>query len=606
MRLMRMTVGTKLYAGFGVVLVLLLAMAGVAIWATSSMAGAAQRVRADSAKAEAADSVRGFAAYIHESQTRFVLTRNASYADHEGDVADFQRALRTLASLSVSRSDRERLARIRSAFATVTHYDAVLHAEVAAGRVAQAVSVVQGPANDASDALYNAADYYRVAADRAETAAASSLDSTRALARAILIAVVAAAVLFALACALLLTRSITRPLAQVMRAMRSLDEHDLADLGAGIQAISRGDLTLSAGRFTEPIRTERVDEFGAMIKTFDKMLDKTSESLGAYNDMRETLADMLREVSKSAASVSDASVQMASTSQENGRAATDIARAIEDVAHGAERQAQMIDSARASVQEATALVRASSEQAGQTAQLAARARETAQHGLSAAAHADEAMRSVKDSSQVVSGAIGELAARSEEIGAIVQAIAAIAEQTNLLALNAAIEAARAGEHGRGFAVVADEVKKLAGESQVATREISGLIGAIQAETARTVTLVDEGARQIADGTAVVDQAREAFLALGRAVDDIATGVEQIAAAAEQASQSTATTQQSIGEAAVVAERSSAATEEVSSSTEQTSASTQQIAASAAEMADSAATLRRLVAHFQVDLAGPTR
>ena len=82
----------------------------------------------------------------------------------------------------------------------------------------------------------------------------------------------------------------------------------------------------------------------------------------------------------------------------------------------------------------------------------------------------------------MSDAIGELAAKSEQIGAIVQTITGIAEQTNLLALNAAIEAARAGEQGRGFAVVAEEVRKLAEESQHAAHEISELIGAIQEET----------------------------------------------------------------------------------------------------------------------------
>jgi methyl-accepting chemotaxis protein len=94
----------------------------------------------------------------------------------------------------------------------------------------------------------------------------------------------------------------------------------------------------------------------------------------------------------------------------------------------------------------------------------------------------------------VTGAIGELAAKSEQIGAIVATITAIAEQTNLLALNAAIEAARAGEQGRGFAVVAEEVRKLAEESQRAAAEISTLIGAIQVETRKTPSRSSKTAR----------------------------------------------------------------------------------------------------------------
>ena len=97
-------------------------------------------------------------------------------------------------------------------------------------------------------------------------------------------------------------------------------------------------------------------------------------------------------------------------------------------------------------------------------------------------------------------------------------ITEIAEQTNLLALNATIEAARAGEYGRGFAVVADEVRKLAEESQRAAHEISELIGAIQDETSKAVTVVEAGAERTADGAAVVEQTREAFLTIGQAVE----------------------------------------------------------------------------------------
>ena len=121
------------------------------------------------------------------------------------------------------------------------------------------------------------------------------------------------------------------------------------------------------------------------------------------------------------------------------------------------------------------------------------------------------MQSVRTSSQAVTDAIRELAAKSEQIGTIVQTITGIAEQTNLLALNAAIEAARAGEQGRGFAVVAEEVRKLAEDSQHAAHEISELIGAMQAETTKAVEVVEDGAQRTQDGAAVVEHTREAFL-----------------------------------------------------------------------------------------------
>ena len=199
----------------------------------------------------------------------------------------------------------------------------------------------------------------------------------------------------------------------------------------------------------------------------------------------------------------------------------------------------------------------------------------------------------------VSAAIRGLADKSEQVGQIVQTITGIAEQTNLLALNAAIEAARAGEHGRGFAVVADEVRKLAEESQGAAQEISQLIGAIQAETSHAVQVVEDGAVRTQDGATVVEQTREAFLKIGSSLDDMAGRIEQIAAAAQQVAASAQSMQENVGEVAAVAEESSAATEEVSAATQETSASAEQISSSAQELSSNAEQLNELVAQFKL-------
>jgi methyl-accepting chemotaxis protein len=226
--------------------------------------------------------------------------------------------------------------------------------------------------------------------------------------------------------------------------------------------------------------------------------------------------------------------------------------------------------------------RASAEQ---TAEAAANAREVAQRGVESAGEADGAMRAVRESSEAVSAAMRELAGKSEQIGGIVETITGIAGQTNLLALNAAIEAARAGEQGRGFAVVAEEVRKLAEESQRAAQSIAGLVAEIQAETRNATDVVDEGTRRTEGGVATVEQAREAFLAIGQAVEDMTVRIEQIAFAT--------------GEVASVAEQSSASAEQVSASTQQTSASTQEIAATAQEFARTAEELDQLVAGFRL-------
>jgi methyl-accepting chemotaxis protein len=194
------------------------------------------------------------------------------------------------------------------------------------------------------------------------------------------------------------------------------------------------------------------------------------------------------------------------------------------------------------------------------------------------------MAAVNDSTVQVTEAIGTLAAKSEQIGGIVDTITGLADQTNLLALNAAIEAARAGDQGRGFAVVAEEVRKLAEQSQEAAGKISGLIGEIQSETERVVSVVGTASERTQQGTEIVEQARQAFTAIDRAVADVTTKVGEIA--------------QATGEVASVAQQTSASTEQVSASTQETSASAEELAASAQELAATATTLEGLVSRFK--------
>jgi methyl-accepting chemotaxis protein len=336
---------------------------------------------------------------------------------------------------------------------------------------------------------------------------------------------------------------------EVSRLGRSLDMAvgSLRTLADSSQRVAAGDLTV----VVEP-RSE-ADRLGV-----------------AFAAMVENLRGIVAEVTTTAQAISSSTNQMASTSADAGRAVGEIARAVEDVAQGAQRQVMMIDETRGS--------------ADQAAGIANDAQSVAREGVESADKAGTAMEALQESSTAMTTAMGSLQEKIVRIGGMVTTITAIADQTNLLALNAAIEAARAGEQGRGFAVVAEEVRKLAEECQGAASQIADLIGQIQTETSRAVDVVEDGGRRTAEGVEVVGQARESFLRLGGAVDEMASMIGRIAAAT--------------AEVASVTEQSSASAEEVSASTQETSASAEQIAVSARSLAETAVLLTEAVDRFQ--------
>ncbi len=570
------SIGSKLGASFALVVVLLLGLCGVASWGLSQTTSVSQRIdRSVTPRLIAVDDVRSAAGDMHFSETRAVFDGTASARDDfMGDHATFVADLRTLRGLATDAAGRAALRRVDAAVATADSVDTKMFALLSSGHRAQAVALMNGRADDASDGIVGALTAYRSSLKASEQRLAASAGSTATTVRwaVVLFALVEVAVATALA--VVHTRRISGGTRRILRAAEGIAS---GDLDQDVESTSRDEIGQTSRAFQDMVRylQETADSVtrvaqGDLTVTVEPKSDR--DVLGAaVAEMIAALRGIIAQVTTAASEMSAASQELTATSGETSRAVDEITRAVQEVAEGAERQVQMVQTTR--------------NLAAESATAAEQASTVASEGIGAAEQATDAMGVVKRSSAEVVEAIGELANRSDRIGGIVETITAIAGQTNLLALNAAIEAARAGEQGRGFAVVAEEVRKLAEESRRAAEQISALVGEIQVETKRTVGAVTEGATRSDDGATIVAEARVAFGQIGVAVEDMSHRIERIAVASS--------------EVAAVAEQSSAATEQVSASAEQTNAAVQQISASSQQLAATAQSLERLVSHFRL-------
>jgi methyl-accepting chemotaxis protein len=323
-----------------------------------------------------------------------------------------------------------------------------------------------------------------------------------------------------------------------------------------------------------PIR-EGVENLAKMAKG-DLTVRITSEYKGDHQLIKNslnTLAESLNNALKDVSSAIDATAS----------ASNQISSSTDEMASGANSQAQQTADVAGGVEEMTKTILENTKNATHAADAAKEAGDKAAEGGKVVLKTIEGMNKISEVVKKSAETVHALGKSSDQIGEIAQVIDDIADQTNLLALNAAIEAARAGEQGRGFAVVADEVRKLAERTTKATKEIASMIRQIQTDTANAVNSMEEGTREVERGKEMANRAGSSLNEIVNASQKVLDIIAQVAAASEEQS--------------TTAEEISRNIEAISSASQQSEAGTHQIAQAAEDLTRLTLNLESLISKF---------
>jgi len=471
----------------------------------------------------------------------------------------------------------------------------------------------------------------------------------------LMIGLMVAAAIIAFGIGIYLARSISKAAGQMVATAEEIARKDLCTLAMATAAMAEGDLTQTISFQVREVNYKSNDEMGELAQAFNLMVNSLQRTGLSFSQMMQRLRESVGKISQNAKELMAASEQLATAANQTGLATTQIANTMQQIARGATQQSESISRTANSMAQMSQAIEGVSKGAqdqtlavthviGTTGQItnaieqvssnaesgtkgSALAAKVAREGALTVSATLTSMQNIQTKVHASAKKVQEMGERSEQIGTIVEMIEDIASQTNLLALNAAIEAARAGEQGKGFAVVADEVRKLAERASGATREIGGLVKDIQTTVADAVTAMQAGSAEVETGVSQANLAGNALSEILSTAEEVNRQVKEIASSARHMSSlsgelvsathsvssvveqnNSATAEMDAGSSemniaieniASVSEENSAAVEEVSASAEEMSAKVAEVNASAHDLAKMAESLMEIVVQFKL-------
>ncbi|EIT84826.1 methyl-accepting chemotaxis protein [Fictibacillus macauensis ZFHKF-1] len=352
-----------------------------------------------------------------------------------------------------------------------------------------------------------------------------------------------------------------------------------------LQRINKHTRSLAEGDFTTLLPVNTKDEFGQMTVHF--------------NEMTQQMQAILSHVTMNIQHVAATAEQLSASAAFSSQATQQIAQSVQEISAGSEQQLETMEGGNRQMDEVARHITTIKDRQEQLSEASSKASTASKTGGQALQKVVTQIQVIQQKAEHTADLISALNEQAKLIDTNAQAITDIAQQTNILSLNAAIEASRAGEHGKGFSVVADEVRKLAEETAIASNKIHSTIDRIQKDAIQAVTVMNEGVMAVEHGMTLTEHTANSFQEIDAVTMSVDEQVKQVVSALRSLQQFTQSMAQGVKEVNVIARQATAHAEQVASETEEQSASMQEITAASSVLAQMAEKLQTAISHFRV-------